>query len=287
MSLNTASFISENESRNKQSPLQYSLVKLPSNRRRIPQMSESIRAVDRALDILVCFTRQTPQLTMTQIADQVGLNKSTVHRLLGTLEKKRFLQRDPSTGLYQLGIRLLQIAYLTLEQNDLRRLAAPFLHRLCEEHRETVTLSILDDSDVVFLDVVESPQRVKLAASIGQRLPAFATAAGKAILAYISDEAVKKVIERGMQQYTPQTIHSQEIFFQDLNQTRKQGFSIAEQEYEEGINAVAAPILNLAGQPVAAITVTGPAYRLSRERMNEIGSTILETAREIAIELGQ
>jgi DNA-binding IclR family transcriptional regulator len=248
-------------------------------------MSESIRAVDRALDILLCFTRQTPRLTMTQIADQVGMNKSTVHRLLGTLEKKRFLQRDQFTGYYHLGIRLFQMAYLTLEHNNLRQHAAPFLHRLCEQHRETITLSVLDDSDVIFLDVVESPQRVKLAASTGQRLPAFATAAGKAILAYLPDETVKQVIERGMQQYTPRTIQSPEIFYTDIRRTRAQGFSISEQEYEEGINAVATPILDPDGQPIAAITVAGPAYRLLREQMDEIGPILVATAREIAQEI--
>ena len=248
-------------------------------------MSEPIRAVDRALDILLCFTRQTPRLTMTEIADQVGMNKSTVHRLLGTLEKKRFLQRDPSTGYYQLGLHILQMARLTLESNDLRNRAAPFLRRLCEQHRETITLSVLDGSDVVFLDVVESPQRVKLAASTGQRLPAFATAAGKAILAFLPDDAARKVVERGMQKYTLQTIHSPEIFFEGLYMERKQGFSISEQEYEEGINAVAAPILDSNEKPIAAIAVTGPAYRLLRERMNEIGPTILATAREIAQEI--
>jgi DNA-binding IclR family transcriptional regulator len=264
--------------------VQYSLVKLFSRERILP-MSEPIRAVDRALDILLCFTRQTPRLTMTEIADQVGMNKSTVHRLLGTLEKKRFLQRDPSTGYYQLGLHILQMARLTLESNDLRNRAAPFLRRLCEQHRETITLSVLDGSDVVFLDVVESPQRVKLAASTGQRLPAFATAAGKAILAFLPDEAARKVVERGMQQYTPQTIHSPEIFFKGLSMEREQGFSISEQEYEEGINAVAAPILDSNEKPIAAITVAGPAYRLLRERMNEIGPTILATAREIAQEI--
>jgi DNA-binding IclR family transcriptional regulator len=265
-------------------PVQYSLVKLISQGR-IFCMTELIRAVDRALDILLCFTRQTPRLTMTQIAGQVGMNKSTVHRLLGTLEKKRFLQRDPATGVYQLGIRFLEMAHITLEHNDLRQVAAPFLHRLCDQHRETITLSVLDGSDVVYLDVVESPQRVKLAASTGQRLPAFATAAGKAILASLPDEAGRKVIERGMRQYTPQTIRSPEIFFERLYQDRKQGYSISEQEFEEGINAVAAPILDPNGRPVAAIAVAGPAYRLLRERMNETGPTILATAREIAQEI--
>ena len=97
-------------------------------------LSESVRAVERALDILLCFSRQTPELNMTQIADHVGIHKSTVHRLLATLETKRFVQRDPETGVYRLGIRLLQMAYLTLEQNDLRRIATPFLHHLGEQH---------------------------------------------------------------------------------------------------------------------------------------------------------
>jgi IclR family acetate operon transcriptional repressor len=219
---------------------------------------------------------------MTQIAEQVGMNKSTVHRLLGTLEKKHFVQREPSTGLYRLGIRLLQMAYLTLEHNDLRKYAIPFLRDLCEQHRETITLSVLDDADVIFLDVMESQQRVKLAASTGQRLPAFATAAGKAILAYLPEQIVKNILERGMQQFTSQTIHEPEILLKDLQQTRKQGFAISEHEYEEEINAVAAPILDANGQPIAAITVAGPAYRLLRERMNEIGPVIVATAREIA-----
>jgi IclR family KDG regulon transcriptional repressor len=250
-------------------------------------MSEPIRAVDRALDILLCFTRQTPRLTMTEIAEQVGMNKSTVHRLLGTLEKKRFVQRDPSTGLYRLGIRLLQMAYLTLEQNDLRQHTAPFLRRLCEQHRETITLSVLDDADVIFLDVVESPQRVKLAASTGQRLPAFATAAGKTMLAHLPEETVIKVLERGMQRFTPKTIQSPEVFLKNLSQIRRQGFAISEQEYEDGINAVAAPILDTNELPIAAITVAGPAYRLLAERMREIGPDIVTTAREIAEEFRQ
>ena len=101
-------------------------------------MSESIRAVERALDVLMCFTSQTPELTMTQISEMVGINKSTVHRLLATLEGKRFVERDPETGVYRLGIRLVQMAFLTMEHNDLRRLAAPFLHSLCDQYQENV-----------------------------------------------------------------------------------------------------------------------------------------------------
>ena len=248
-------------------------------------MSESIRAVDRALDVLLCFTRQAPELYMTQIAEQIGVHKSTVHRLLGTLEKRRFVERDPVTGAYRLGVRLLQMAYLTLEQNDLRRTAAPFLRRLWEQHKETIHLSVLDDVDVVFLDVIESQQRVKLAAAIGQRLPAFATASGKAILARMPDESVRHILKRGMPRYTQRTLDSPKAFFADLGRVREWGFALDEQELEEGISAVAAPILDPTGQPIAAVAIAGPAYRLARERLLEIGPSILTTVRDIAQEI--
>ena len=248
-------------------------------------MSESIRAVERALDVLLCFSRQTPQLTMTQIAERLGMNKSAVHRHLATLERKRFVQRDPVTGVYQLGVRLLQMAYLTLEHNDLRRLAAPFLRRLCDEYRETVDLAVLDDADVVFLDVLESPQRVKLAAAIGQRLPAFATASGKAMLALMPEATVRRILSRGMPFTTEHAAHSPEILLEDLRQTRERGYALAAQEYEYGINAVAAPILDLRQQPIASISVAGPTYRLTLERMIEIGPQVLSAAQELAREL--
>lgn len=248
-------------------------------------MSESVRAVDRALDVLLCFTRQAPELSMTQIAEQVGIHKSTVHRLLATLENKRFVQRNPDTGMYRLGIRLLQMAYLTLEQNDLRRVATPFLRRLGEQYQENIHLAALDDIDVIFMYIIESPQRVKLAAAIGQRLPAFATASGKAILAFMPEKIVRRILDRGMPQLTPYTQISQDNFFRDIESIKEQGFAISEQEFEEEINAVAAPILDFEGQPIASIAVAGPAYRLTHKRMIEIGPIVVATARQITREI--
>ena len=248
-------------------------------------MSESVRAVDRALDVLSCFTSQTPELTMTQIADQVGINKSTVHRLLGTLERRRFVQRDAATGAYRLGIRLFQMAYLTLEHNDLRRLAAPLMGRLRDQFKENVDISVLDEADVVYVNHVEGPQRVKVAATTGQRLPAFATASGRAILAYLPEDAVQRVLARGMAVYTRHTPLTEGQVLDVLPLVRDMGFALSEQEFEEGINAVAAPILDASDRPLAAIAVVGPAYRLTRSRMIEIGPSVAATAGEIAHEL--
>jgi DNA-binding IclR family transcriptional regulator len=249
-------------------------------------MSESIRSVERALDVLLCFTSETPELTMTQISELVGLNKSTTHRLLATLEGKRFVERDTDTGVYRPGIRLLQLAFLTSENNDLRRLTASFLHRLCDQYLENVNLSVLDDTDVVYLEVVESPQRVKLAATPGQRLPAFCTASGKAILAFLPEENVRAILERGMPRYTQNTIPTQEAFFYKIHHAREQGFAISEQEFEEGINAVAAPIINSIGKPIASVSIAGPAFRLTCERMIEIGPDLVSQIKQFAQEVG-
>jgi IclR family acetate operon transcriptional repressor len=248
-------------------------------------VSESIRAVERALDVLLCFSKKTPELSMTQIAEKVGINKSTVHRLLATLEAKRFVERDPVTGTYRAGIHLLQMAYLTMESNDVSRVAEPFLQRLSEMHRETIDLAVFDGNDVVFTKVIESPQRVKLAAAIGQRLPAFCTASGKAILAFLPLTTVEHILEHGMPKYSQFTPTSPAEYYKDLQQTREAGFSISDQEYEEGISAVSAPIFGKNGLPIAAVAVAGPAYRLSREKMVEIGPSVRDIALEISREI--
>ncbi len=248
-------------------------------------MSESIRAVDRALDVLLCFSEESPELSMTQISEKVEMHKSTVHRLLATLEAKRFVKRDHVTGLYTPGSRLVQLAFLSLQSTDLREVAAPYMKKLNEMHRETITLSIMDDTDVVYVAVLESPQTVKLAAKPGQRLPAFSTASGKVLIAYSNDDVVQKIFKQGVPHYTPFTIHDPETMNHILKLARERGFAYSEQEFEEGINAVAAPILDKNNQPVAAIAVAGPSFRLSAERMLDIGPSVASVAKELSKEL--
>jgi len=248
-------------------------------------LSESIRAVERALEVLLCFSPETPELSMTQISEKIGINKSTVHRLLATLQAKRFVERDTTTGLYSPGNRLIQLAFLTLEKNDLHEIAAPYMQRLNDMHLETITLSILDDKDMVYIAVLESPQKVKLAAEPGQRLPAFCTASGKVVIAYSPEDVVQLIIEEGFRKYTSSTISTRETMLHILDLVRQRGFAYSEQEYEEGINAVAAPILDKKNRPLAAIAVAGPTYRLPVERMMEIGPTVAAIAKEISKEI--
>lgn len=247
-------------------------------------MGEATRSVDRALDILLCFSTNSPELTMTQIAERTSMNKSTVHRLLATLEAKRFVERDQLTGLYRPGNRLLQMAFLTLERDDLRSVASPFLKSLNDLHRETITLSIIDEMDVVYIDVLESPQSVKMSARPGKRMPAYCTASGKVIMAYSSEELLGKIYAQGFTRYSPSTVTDPKVMEHILELVRERGFAYSEEEYEEGINAVASPILDAKMQPLAAIAVAGPAYRLPVKRLLEIGPSIAEAARQITAE---
>jgi len=195
------------------------------------------------------------------------------------------VERDSTTGLYRLGINLLHMAYLTLEQNDIRRIAHPFLLRLKDQFRETVNLSILDKADMVYLDVLESPQRVKLAAATGQRLPAFCTASGKVFLAFSSEEVVEKVLSQGMPAHTENTIGSKEDFMINLQEIQERGFSFSMEEFEQGINAVAAPVLDQDNSPIAAIAIAGPSFRLTEDLMLDIGPSLQITAGDIAQEV--
>jgi len=248
-------------------------------------LSESIRAVERALDVLQCFSMQTPELNMTQISERVGMHKSTVHRLLATLEKRHFVERNPITGLYRPGIRFLQLAYLTQESNDIRRIAMPFMQRLCAQYLENVNLAVLDGSDVVFIEITEGSQQIKLAASPGQRLPVYCTASGKAIIAFLSADRIEKILDAGIQAHTSCTLTSREEILENLKSVRENGFALDREELEEGINAVAAPILDKENHPLASISVAGPAYRLTNERMLEIGLEVRKTAEDISIEI--
>jgi IclR family KDG regulon transcriptional repressor len=249
-------------------------------------MSQSVRAVERALDILLCFSMERPTLSLTEIAEQVGMHKSTIHRLLATLESKRFITRDKTTGLYQLGFLFFELASVMLHDLDVQRWALPYLQQLSLQSEETVDLAILDNGHVVYLQVVESSQRVKIAAAVGEQLPAYCTATGKAFLAYLPEDKVRVILAQGVTKYTENTLISQEDLFKDLHETRERGFAISEQEYEKDINAVAAPIIDANGCPVAVIAIVGPSYRMSQDRMMNLGQIIQETAEAIAREVG-
>jgi DNA-binding IclR family transcriptional regulator len=233
----------------------------------------------------LCFKQDEPTLTLTQIVERVGIHKSTVHRLLATLERKHFLQREQD-GSYRLGFTLLELGASVLKHSDLYRQALPYMQRLVAEYRETVDLGVLDGNSVLYLQVIESPQRVKISSAPGQRLPVFCTATGKAFLAFLPDRQIRDILKAGRRKYTEHTTTTISEIIEQLRLTRERGFAISEQEYEINISAVAAPILGVNQHPVAAVAIVGPTFRLTLERMLELGPSLRATTDAIARDLG-
>jgi len=243
--------------------------------------SNSVRAVDRALDVLLCFTAQTPALNMTQISERIGIHKSTVHRLLATLERRNFVRRDPDTGIYRLGFRLLQMAFLSQENISIRQIALPFMRILNEKYRETIDLAIMDNDEVLFLDVIQSPQRVKLASSMGQRLPAFSTASGKALLAWMPEEDALRVLHGTNISFRPNIVPTSEAFLEDMRATRKRGYAVDCEGLETGIHAVGIPLFRSDGTAIASLAIAGPAFRMECGKLQTIGEELLEVGKEL------
>lgn len=249
-------------------------------------MPQPTRAVERALDILYCFSSAEPSLTLTQIADRVGMHKSTVFRLLATLEQKRFVRRVEKLGEYRLGLALAELGFSVLKHNDIYRCAEPYLQHLAAESRENVDLAIRDGADVIYIQMIESQQRVKIAAVPGQRLPAYATASGKAFMAFLPEHELQDILNYPRPKITGSTQVTLSALRQDLRVSRERGFAISEGELEVGVNAVAAPVLDARQYPLAAIAVAGPSFRLGIDRLMELGKSLCVTTQAMARQVG-
>lgn len=249
-------------------------------------MSQPVQVLQRAIRLLTTFDYDHPEMGVTELSRKLSLHKATVHRILTTLESEGFVQQNPANGKYRLGFRLIELGMLALEQVSLRREALAFMQKLLDECQETVDLAVFDDGEMVYLEVLESPQPVKIAAKPGRRLPVHCTASGKAYLAYASEDEVEAALAREMKPYTPNTICDPEALREDLRVTRERGYSTSWEEFEVGINAVAAPVMDNDGQVKAVIAIAGPAYRFPPDRMAELGQAVRRTAQELSYHLG-
>ncbi|WP_246618475.1 IclR family transcriptional regulator [Streptomyces javensis] len=220
--------------------------------------------------------------TLTDLAKGLGLSKSTVLRLLAPLRELRLVDQDAENGRYRLGPQNAFLGQVYLERLDFREAAAPHLHELVESIGETVHLVVFDPPEIVYIDKVESPQPVRMHSRIGSRQPAYCTAVGKAFLAHSSDALVDQVIARGMPPRTPATITTAERLHAELTAVRERGYAIDDVENEEEIRCVAAPVFDHSGAVATAISVSGPASRVTRGRVTEIGELLLASTKTLS-----
>jgi DNA-binding IclR family transcriptional regulator len=248
--------------------------------------SGGIQSVERAIAVLKLFGEAEPELGVTELARRLKLHKSTVSRLLSTLEAGGFVQQDPRSGRYRLGLQLAALAGLALTQYELRDVARPLLQELAAASGETTTISVLDGDAAVNIDQVLGPQPVKHLGWIGRRLPLHCTAAGKPLLAHQPAPVVDRFLSQPLHRYTTRTITNPILVRRELERVRAQGFGLGQEEYEVELNAVGAPVRDHNGEVMASITISGPSFRLPPARLMQLGGLVRHAADRISARLG-
>ena len=255
----------------------------PMSRRKKTQRIESIA---RCLEILNAFSIDQPEIGVSATSRKLGVHRSTVSRLLKSLEAGGIVQQSPETGKYRLGLKILELAGIFLSSLDVRAVVRPFAQALAEKTGETVNLAILDGFEAVNIEQIPSPHPIKYIGWIGRRTPAHCTATGKALLAFQPKALQEKVIRRGLPARTPRTITAPQAFWRELERIRRRGYAVAEEEFEEGLSAIAAPIRDHSGRVVAVISISGPSYRLTSQVIRGLVPLLLEEAHAISAQLG-
>jgi IclR family acetate operon transcriptional repressor len=221
-----------------------------------------------------------------KLAEALGLNKSTVLRLAVPLLDEHLLDRDRETGWFRLGHGSLRLGQAYLSTLDLRGVAADHLRRLQKEVGETVHLTIWEGPGIIYVDKVENETNVRMASRIGSRAPAYCTATGKAMLAWLPEEAVQQVIATGMRPITAWTLSDEPRLRADLARIRVRGYSVDDRENEPEVRCVAAPIFDHTGEVTAALSVSGLTSRMTAARVRALGPTVALVGQRISRELG-
>jgi IclR family KDG regulon transcriptional repressor len=252
------------------------------------QPKNAVNSVLRALTILDLLGKINGELGITEISHELKINKSTVYRLLATLVSSGYAQQNPKTEKYRLGIHLAELGMTVLNQLDLRQTARPFLRELMEYCDEAIHLGILEHNEVVYIDKFNVDRPLTMGSRIGSRSPAYCTGLGKALLAFIPTKNLEQLLTQAssLRRYTPNTLTEPERIKEHLARVRTQGYAIDDEEHELGIRCVAVPIRNHLGETVAAVSVSGPTLRMTREKLDLVIPKVIEVGKAISHTLG-
>lgn len=248
-------------------------------------LENPVHSVERALSILEALGQKSQGYGCTELGQLLGMHKSTVHRLVATLQAYGFAEKDPNTDRYKLGNKVIYLGLEALNSLDFRKIAIPYMQELVEISRETVQLAVLDRSEVLIVERDHSPEAITV--NLGLRGPVYCTAEGKVLLAYLPGEVVSEILKnQEMQQLTINTMTEKSQIISHLDKVRSQGFAINAEEMVEGVRAIAAPVYNHNDKVIASLSITGPSSRLSLERIYRLVTVLKETCTSISIQLG-
>ncbi|MBC7227933.1 MAG: IclR family transcriptional regulator [Thermoflexales bacterium] len=224
---------------------------------------------------------------VSELSRTLGLDKSTVYRLLATLKARGYVEQDPETRKYAVGPKMIAVSSRILGNNDVYLQARPVMKRLLQETRETVHLAMRMENQVVYIAQEISPEVVSVNTEMGQREPVHCTAVGKALVAFLPDEEREAVIRcLDFRPYTPRTITDPERFRAHCLEIRAQGYAVDDEELHPGVRCIAAPIRGYDGTVLASLGISGPTIRLSSETLPRLGRIVMKYAQEVSGRLG-
>ena len=246
-----------------------------------------VQSVARALAILRALAESGDGMTLTDVAQIVGLPASTAHRLLTTLQQERFVRFDGTAHLWQVGVEAFIIGNAFVRTRDVVAMCRPYLRRLMEEGGETANLYIEQDGEAVCMAQVECRQMMRAIARPGGRVKMHCSGAGKAMLGWLPDAELTRIVrQHGLKRFTERTLDTPSRLRRDLELARERGFAVDDEEHAIGLRCVASAVFDEHGQPVAALSLSGPGARVDEKRLAELGALTARVAAEFSAELG-
>ncbi|MBX2886854.1 MAG: IclR family transcriptional regulator [Granulosicoccus sp.] len=239
----------------------------------------------RAIRLLDEITAYGP-LRFAELEERLKLPKATLHRALNDLILERLITFDERSLNYSAGFRILELANQVWARSDIRSLARDQLEKLCDICNETVQLSVMADLHTVYIDSVESSNNVRMSMSVGNKVPIYCSGPGKLLLAWCALDEQKSIIERlSFAEFTLNTITQRDVLLANLKDIRQQGYAHEDEEHFAGIRAIAAPIVDRAGNAVAAISITAPTFRIEPQRFDIWREALVKAAADVSARL--
>lgn len=247
----------------------------------------TVRAVDRALAILKCFSGDNEQLSLGEISERVLLPKSTVHRLITSLENAYFLEQDQLGGEYRLGHEIIRLGVVALESIDLCKIARPEMKWLSDKTKQTSNLYVIQDYHRICIEQVKGPQYVRRHSFLGARLPLYCGASGKVLLAYAGEELLEGLFSNvKLEKLTNNTMVDKGQIINELIKIKEQGYAVTLAEREPISASVAAPVFDYGGNIVASLAVSGPVQVFTDDKVEHYVPVLLQASGKISKKLG-
>lgn len=251
-------------------------------------MKREIQSLGNGLDVLELLVEADRPLGVTEIARTLSLDKSTIYRLLSTLAGHSLIYQEAETRRYKPSLKIVTLARKVINDIQLRSVAKPFLKKLTKLTGESADLAILAGLLVVYIDHEDTDASLNVQAEIGQISPPHCTALGKALIVqYTADELRELYKEKELTRYTSRTITTLDELLPHLETVRKRGYALDEEEFNFGVSSIAAPIYDHRNKVVAALCISGPSIRITSDRIQQVAPSVVETARNISIQIGQ